>query len=263
MTTMSAMDMFWAAPPISRTLAAATLITSVAVYTGIIPYYWIMLYPPLLFKLPPQLWRIPTSFLLTGPQLGMIFDTYFIYTYGSKLETASSRFSQPGDFATYLGFVALAIVALNTFLTGATIFTAALVLALAYTSSQDDRGGKATFFVVTIPSVMVPYAMLLMTLITSGTGPTIVQATGLIAAHLHDFLTRLWPAFGGGRNMLPTPMFVRRLFQTTEATTTNRTYGTALNPAQRAAGAATGASTGGVLPESWRSRGSGHRLGGD
>lgn len=147
-------------------------------------------------------------------------------------------------------------------ITGGVIFTSALVLAFAYTSCQDDRGQKATFFVITIPAQWIPYAMLLMTFVMAGPGAAKIQATGLIAAHLHDFLTRLWPTFGGGRNPVPTPAFVKRMFQSTEATTTNRAFGTAFTPAQREPSASTSGS-GGVLPESWRNRGTGHRLGGD
>lgn len=105
--------------------------------------------------------------------------------------------------------------------------------------------------------------MLLMTFVTQGPGAAKVQGTGLIAAHFHDFLTRLWPEFGGGRNLVPTPGFIRRLWQTTEATVKTRGYGTAHTPAQREAGNASSSSSGAVLPESWRSRGSGHRLGGE
>lgn len=99
-----------------------------------------------------------------------------------------------------------------------------------------------------------------MTFITVGPGAAKIQLTGLIAAHLHDFLTRLWPEFGDGRNVVQTPGFIRRLWQTTEPAVKVRGYGTAHAPAQREAG---GAAAGGVLPETWRSRGSGHRLGGD
>ena len=142
------------------------------------------------------------------------------------------------------------------------MFTAALVLAFTYTSCQDDRGQKATFFIVTVPSQWIPYMMLLMTFITQGPVGAKIQGSGLIAAHLHDFLTRLWPQFGGGRNLVPTPEFVKRMWQTTEATVKNRGYGSAHIPAQRQ-GRATTSSSSSVLPESWKSRGSGHRLGGD
>lgn len=135
----------------------------------------------------------------------------------------------------------------------------ALVLALAYTMSQDQRGQNTQFLVFTIPAVYLPYAMLLMTLIMSGGELTLQQATGLIAAHLHDFLTRIWPAFGGGSNLLPTPTFIRRLFEGPGRTTVTRPYGTAVHRGPEAS--SSGSS--GPLPESWRSRGAGHRLGGD
>jgi Derlin-2/3 len=90
-----------------------------------------------------------------------------------------------------------------------------------------------------------------------------VQGTGLIAAHLHDFLTNLYPTFGGGRNWLRTPGFIERFFASPLPEVINRSYGTAFKPGQQSQGSSTGASTGGVLPESWKNRGSGHRLGGD
>lgn len=136
-------------------------------------------------------------------------------------------------------------------------------MAFTYTACQDDRGGKSTFIVITIPTQWIPYAMLLLTFVMDGLQPTIVQATGLVAAHLYDFLTRIYPTFGGGSNLLPTPAFVRRMFSTTEVTVANKTYGTSFTPAQRQSTGTTSGAAVGVLPESWRSRGSGHRLGGD
>lgn len=38
---------------------------------------WIIFYPPYLFKIPPEIWRPITAFLLTTPGLGLILDTYF------------------------------------------------------------------------------------------------------------------------------------------------------------------------------------------
>ncbi|PBP20231.1 ER-associated proteolytic system protein-like protein Der1 [Diplocarpon rosae] len=143
------------------------------------------------------------------------------------------------------------------------IFTSALILAFAYTSTQEERGQKASFFIITIPAQFIPYAMLLMTFIMAGPDQAKIQATGLVAAHLHDFLTRLYPTFRGGRNLVPTPAFVKRMWQTTAPTVDSRPYGTAFTPAQRVTTKASGSSAGGVLPESWRTRGSGHRLGGD
>jgi len=193
-------------------------------------------------------------------------DPYFLFTYASQLETGSPRFTQPGDFFFYVLFVCSVILGLNSAFSffGGYTFISALFLAFAYTSSQDNRGSKASFFVVTIPIEWLPYAMLLITLVMGGLNAAAIQSTGLIAAHLYDFLTRIYPTFGGGRNFLQTPAWIRSIFSSTEANVNNRTYGTAFTPAQRApTQASSSGSAAGVLPESWRSRGSGHRLGGD
>jgi len=64
---------------------------------------------PLLFFFPKilkfQVWRLVTSFLITGRDFQIIMDPYFFYTYASQLETGSVRFSQPGDFFFYIVFV--------------------------------------------------------------------------------------------------------------------------------------------------------------
>ena len=144
-------------------------------------------------------------------------------------------------------------------ITGAYLFTSALVLAFAYTSCQDDRGMKATFYIMQIPAQWMPFAMLLVIFIMDSPYQAMIAATGLVAAHLHDFLTRLWPEFGGGTNLVPTPAFIRRLFQTRKTTVTHKGYGTSIaHPEQSGS-----ASSSGVLPESWKARGSGHRLGGN
>lgn len=138
-----------------------------------------------------------------------------------------------------------------------------LILALAYTCTQDQRGIKANFFFVTIPAQLVPYSMMLVSLIVAGPSVFMLQLCGLVAAHLYDFLTRLWPEFGGGSNLLPTPRFMSRLVPT-PGRVEDHGFGRAYRPpADNASGSSTGASTGGILPDSWKTRGKGNRLGGD
>ncbi|TVY49860.1 Derlin [Lachnellula occidentalis] len=255
---MSAIDYFKQAPPISRTIAASAFVLSISAYLNVIPFYYVMFIKETFIQLPPQIWRLVTAFLITGPKFGIIFDTYFLYTYGSKLEKASPKFSQPGDFLTYILFVCTVIVGLNMAFTGAYLFTSALVLAFAYTSCQDDRGMQATFYIMQIPAQYMPFAMILMILIMDSPQQALIAATGLVAAHLHDFLTRLWPEFGGGTNLVPTPAFIKRLFQTRTTTVSRKAYGTSIAPPESSGSG----SSSGVLPESWKARGSGHRLGG-
>src|SRR3989442_921108 len=115
---------------------------------------------------------------------------------------------------------------------------------MAYTVTQDQRGMKASFIFFTIPAQLVPYCMILINLLfPGGVQEMMVQITGLLAAHLHDFLTRIYPEFGGGPNLLPTPTFLSRLVTTPRVF--RRDYGTAFQPRSEAAsGASTGTSHG-------------------
>lgn len=133
-------------------------------------------------------------------------------------------------------------------------------MSLTYTACQDQRGVQSSFFFFTVPAQAVPYCMLLASVLMSP-GIIPLQISGIVAAHLHDFLTRLWPEFGGGPNLLPTPGFVSWLVQTPRIL--HRGYGTAIRQPDATTGSGTGASTGSVLPDSWKTRGSGHRLGGN
>jgi Derlin-2/3 len=137
-------------------------------------------------------------------------------------------------------------------------FLRALIIAMAYTVTQAQRGMKASFYFITIPAQLTPYAMMAVNLLFPGGPMTILlQLQGLAAAHLYDFLTRIWPQYGGGRDLIPTPAVLTQLV--------NRVSGQGADPRRRTPDAGpSGSSTGrsfGPLPDSWRSRGPGHRLG--
>lgn len=81
---------------------------------GIMPYSWIYFHYLELFRLPPQIWRVVTSFLLTSPQLGIVMDTYFIFQYASQLETTHPKFGRKEDFLWYLVFCGTVIIVGST-----------------------------------------------------------------------------------------------------------------------------------------------------
>lgn len=141
------------------------------------------------------------------------------------------------------------------------IFTSALILAFIYTWAQDNRGRKVMFFVIQIPAELLPFAMLAVTLVMNGWGGVMSQGTGILAAHLYDFLTRIYPTFGGGRNYITTPAFIRRMFDGQRVTA--RTYGTAYRPGQQSTQGSSSSGWGSSFGSSWSSRGAGRRLGGD
>jgi Derlin-2/3 len=88
-------------------------IESILVYGGLLSGRWIIFEKSYLWQLPPQFWRLATSFLLTGPGFNFVFDLYFTWIYGTGLELNSPRFTQPGDFFTYVVFLAAVILVSN------------------------------------------------------------------------------------------------------------------------------------------------------
>lgn len=121
---------------------------------------------------------------------------------------------------------------LGGFILGGYTLLNALVLALAYTFSQDNPNSNVTIFVLSFPAKYLPYALLFITLVSGGPHGAKIQASGLVAAHMYDFLTRIWPTFGNGRNYITTPLFVKRWFAPEATTASTRSYGTAFNPRQ-------------------------------
>lgn len=102
-----------------RTITAAAVLISIPGYVLGFPDLYSMLFiPHRIFTLRalPQIWRLATNFLITGPKLGMILDPYFLFTYCSNLETTAARFSQPGDFFVYLVFCCVVILVRLNFL---------------------------------------------------------------------------------------------------------------------------------------------------
>lgn len=99
------LESYWQLPPLSRTLATAAFLLSIGVHLGFMPGWWFVFYPQLIWKMPPQLWRFGTAFLLTGPNLSLLFDTYFLYSYLSQLEIGNPRFPRKEDLVWYLMFV--------------------------------------------------------------------------------------------------------------------------------------------------------------
>lgn len=146
--------------------------------------------------------------------------------------------------------------ALAGYILGAYKFLDALIMAITYTYAQDNATRMVTFFVVTIQAKYLPYLLLLVTFVMGGPGAAMHQGTGLLAAHLYDFLTRIWPTFGGGSNPVKVPRIVKEYFGG---------GGVRPAPAQRGYGVAFGApGEARATGSSWSSsRGPGRRLGGD
>ena len=95
----------------NRTVATAALVESIVVRVGLVSAYVVIWHTSYIFKLFfPELWRIPTSFLLTGDGFSMIMEPYFLYRYISELEVGNARFPRKEDVVYYLMFVSVALI---------------------------------------------------------------------------------------------------------------------------------------------------------
>ncbi|KAI1340932.1 Der1-like family-domain-containing protein [Xylariaceae sp. FL0016] len=242
---------YMATPPIARTVATVVFLASIGAHTGILNIYGFIFHYSFLLKFPPAIHRLVLSFLITSPDLSVLFDTYFVYTYLSQLEKDHPKFRKKEDLIWYLLFVGSIIVLINQVWTGAPLYLHALLLAMCYTASQDQRGMQAHYYVVQVPAQVMPWCMLLAQLLIVGWEAFKLGLTGIVAAHLHDFLSRIYPEFGNGPNLIPTPWFLSWIMSTPR--TRHASYGTSYAPA--------GDGRAGPLPDSWRTQGPGRRLG--
>ena len=159
---------------------------------------------------------------------------------------------------------------LGGFYLGGPMLLSALTLALAYTYAQDNPNRQVSYFIVTFSVKWLPYVMLAMSFVMAGPQEALIQSTGLVAAHTYNFLTKIWPEYGGGRRYISTPQTVRKWFAQPGITATRRGAGTAYNAGsagnqnvpQRQTGSG-GGWTSGMTGSGWTSRGQGRRLGGD
>ncbi|KAI1367481.1 Der1-like family protein [Xylaria arbuscula] len=246
-------SLYFSTPPVARTVATAVFISSVGVYTGMLDMYGFFFHYSMLLKFPPSIHRLVTSFLITSKDLGVLFDTYFVYNYLSQLERSNPKFTKKEDLIWYLMFISSVIILVNSLFTGAVLYLPALLIGLCYTATQDQRGMQAHFYIVTVPAQLMPWCMLLAQLLFAGPNSFLLGLTGIFAAHLHDFLTRIYPEFGYGPNLIPTPGFVSWILRSPRTRITG--YGTSYAPPSDNSG------RGGPLPDSWRSKGPGRRLG--
>lgn len=127
-----------------------------------------------------------------------------------------------------------------------------------------------TYFIITFSVKWLPYAMLAMTFVMGSPQEAMLQGTGLVAAHLYDFLMRTWPEHGNGGRYINTPQSVQRWFAKPGGVPQQRAFGTAFSgrpanvpQAQTGSGGGWASGFSGGGSSSWGSRGTGRRLGGD
>lgn len=67
---------------------------SVLAHGGMLPMRYLVYIPSKIFSIPPEVWRIPTSFLLTGPQFSIFMDPYLSKLFPVGLSLKATDISQ-------------------------------------------------------------------------------------------------------------------------------------------------------------------------
>lgn len=152
----------------------------------------------------------------------------------------------------------------GVYLGGVTLLSP-LSMALIYTFAQEDPNRSVSFFIIQMPAKYVPYASLAITYVMAGPFMTMIQATGIFAAHAYEFLDKVWPQHGGGAQWIQPPQFLQKWFAVPGQTGQTRAYGTAFGARANASGPAPsqGQSAGWTSGSAWGTRGAGRRLGSD
>ena len=153
----------------------------------------------------------------------------------------------------------------------------ALILAFVYSYAVENPSLNVRLLVFNIQARYLPICVLGITLALNGPDAVITEATGIVAAHLYEFLAVIYPRTMGTRSLIRTPQLLRKWFDKPIDDGINvkvKAYGTAFthltgaNDAGRAStnpkggSSASGWSSGFGLGSSWSDRGSGRRLGG-
>ncbi|KAG0305133.1 Derlin 1 [Dissophora globulifera] len=191
-------------PIVTRSLLTATVVLSVSAAMQLLSPYLIMLdWPSIIYKF--QIHRLLTSCFLTGLGFNMLFDLYFLFTYGVQLESTTYA-GRSADFAWFIIFTSFTSAGAGYYFGFRTLFQS-MLLAVIYLWSQANSQRIVSFMFGIQFKVLGnrPYNFLL-----SGAVVPWNMLAGIASAHLYYFLESVYPA-RGGRRWIPTPFLLYKL----------------------------------------------------
>ncbi|KAF9996729.1 Derlin 1 [Entomortierella chlamydospora] len=172
----------------------------------------------------------------------MLFDLYFIFTYGSQLEESTFA-GRSADFAWFIMFTSIASTIAANFLGIYTLFHA-LLISIIYLWAQENSGRIVSFmFGVQFKAIYFPWVLVVYTFVLSGALIPWGMIIGIVSAHLFYFLNTTYPASGGPR-LIPTPPFLYWLLPAREVAGAGFTGNGATANVYRASAPTSGGATG-------------------
>ncbi|KAI1298881.1 Derlin 1 [Mortierella claussenii] len=204
-------------PIVTRSLLTTTILLSIGLAFKIVPFHLVFLdWSQIIYKF--QVHRLLTPFFIKALNFNMLFDVYFLYTYGSQLE-ASTFAGRSADFAWFILFTSIVSCVVSSYL-GLVILSQALLSAVIYLWAQSNSDRIVSFMLgFQFKAIYFPWVLVAYTFVLTGAAIPWDMLVGIASAHLYYFLDHVYPAMGGPR-LIPTPSLLYRML-----------------PAQRVAGA--------------------------
>lgn len=196
-------------PPISKAFGTLCLVFTTAYQIQLIsPQFIALLYGRAFYQF--ELWRLLTNFFFLGPfSVNFGIRLLMIARYGVQLENGPFQ-RRTADFLWMMIFGAFTLLALSAIpWLWSPFLGVSLVFMLLYVWSREYPNANISLYgLVTLKAFYLPWSMLAMDVIFGSS--ILPDLLGIFAGHLYYFLTVLHP-LAGGRNMLKTPLLIRKL----------------------------------------------------
>ncbi|GFH19718.1 derlin, partial [Haematococcus lacustris] len=192
------LNWYQSVPPITRYMATAMLVTTVAVNLGVIPPMWLaLMWPNILKKF--EVWRLVTHFLVLGKlSLNFVVHMLWVLQYSAPLEQQTYQF-EPADYVWMLiivGGLCTAVAAPLEYLFNGI----PLIMAIIYVWSKNFPESQ-------VQSFYLPFAFAAISLLL-GQSP-VPAIIGIVAGHIYYFLKDVYP-LQSGRDLIKTPSFLKQ-----------------------------------------------------
>ncbi|KAF9431400.1 Derlin 1 [Entomortierella beljakovae] len=238
-------------PLITRSLLTATILLSVGVTMRFIPYQLLYLdWSLVIYKF--HLHRLLTPFFVTGLSFNMLFDLYFLFTYGSQLESTTFA-GKTADFAWFILFTSLTSCGFAHYFGIMYLFQAMILSVISLWSQENSTRIVSFMFGIQFKAIYFPWVLVAYTFVLSGAQVPVSMLIGITSSYIFRFLYTDYPARGGPR-LIPTPSLLYRLLPAQEVTGAGFTSGGGTANTFRAGPSGGGTGTG----HQW---GTGNRLG--
>eukprot|EP00887_Chlorella_sp_A99_P000263 scaffold13.g263.t1 len=181
------LDFYWDLPPITRLLLTTYLVTGFGTFVGIFPLQYVYHEWRLIWRFPPQLWRLVTNWsYIGGPRqafggggIGYLFHLMWLVQYGSSYEKGKFAHNvADGLVMLFVGMSAGMALDLCVPWFASPFHGPALVFMLVYLWSKQNPNGQ---------SLYLPFALVFMDLVVGG--DLMTHIGGILIGHTYYFLT--------------------------------------------------------------------------